>query len=193
MPAQSPPNMSAFNFTGSILDNLQADAPLQSQISTTLNAALKSQLAAAATAANLPALLGLLNAMPAADLAAAKDLSLPAFAQQQIDPMVSGDPAMKAAINSEIAKLPATGTVGTALNLMSPLISSPVAEIDRGGRAAHHAAGRLAGQHQRQAGSLRHALQRQQRRDAGFLDLARQRTARAGRAAAPVHAATSAR
>jgi hypothetical protein len=116
----------AANLVSSVLDNLQAGSPLQPQISTTLNAALKTQLAAAATTANLPALTGLINAMPAADLAAAKDLSLQAFAQQQIDPMVAGDPAMKTAIDNEIAKLPATGTVGTALNLTSPLSAHPL-------------------------------------------------------------------
>jgi hypothetical protein len=64
--------------------------------------------------------------MPAADLAAAKDLSLPAFVRQQIDPLVGSDPAMKTAIDNEIAKLPATGTVGTVLNLTSPLATHPL-------------------------------------------------------------------
>jgi hypothetical protein len=126
MPSQSSPNLSAPNLTGTVLDNLQPGSPLQPQISATLNAALKSQLAAAATAAKLPALVGLINSMPAADLVASKDLTLQAFVQQLVDPMVSGDPAMKTAVDSEIAKLPATGTVSTTLNLSSPLASHPL-------------------------------------------------------------------
>jgi hypothetical protein len=126
MPTQSSNTPSTANLTGTVLDNLQPGSPLQPQISAELNAALKTQLAAAATAANLPALVGLINVMPAADFVAAKDLSLQAFAQQQIDPMVSGDPAMKTAIDTEISKLPATGTISTALNLTSPLAAHPL-------------------------------------------------------------------
>ena len=126
MPIQSPNTRAAANLTGTVLDNLKPGAPLQPQISTTLNAALKTLLAAAATTAKLPVLVGLINSMPTADLIAAKDLTLQAFAQQQIDPMVAGDPAMKAAVDNEIAKLPATVTVGTALSLTSRLASHPL-------------------------------------------------------------------
>lgn len=126
MPNQPSINPSAPNLTGTVLDNLQTASHLQARISETLNAALKTQLTTAATAANLPILVGLINALPPADLVASKDLSLQAFVQQQVDPKVGGDPVMKAAIDGEIAKLPLTATVSTTLNLTLPLASHPL-------------------------------------------------------------------
>jgi hypothetical protein len=126
MPNTSLASPSAPILTGTVLDNRQLGSALQPQNSATLNAALKSQLAATATTAKLPALVGLINSMPAADLVAAKDLTLQAFVQQQVDPMVSGDPVMKMAIDSEIAKPLATGTISTTLNLTSPLATHPL-------------------------------------------------------------------
>ena len=114
------------NLSGTALDNLKAGSKLQPQISATLNAALKSRLTAAATAANHPDLVALINAIPAADLAAAQGLTLQAFLQQQIDPMVSSDAAKKTAVDSEIASLPLAGTVGDALNLTTALAAHPL-------------------------------------------------------------------
>src|SRR5580700_9544872 len=125
MPTQSLPNPSSPNLTGTVLDNLQTGSSLQAKISETLNVALKTQLTTAATAANLPILVGLINALPPADLVASKDLTLQAFVQQQIDPLAGADPAMKTAIDNETAKLP-TGTVSTALNLTLPLAAHPL-------------------------------------------------------------------
>jgi Tc toxin complex TcA C-terminal TcB-binding domain/Neuraminidase-like domain/Salmonella virulence plasmid 28.1kDa A protein len=119
-------NSSAANLLGTVLENLQPGSFLQPQISAALNAALKTQLAGAAATAQLPALAGLISAMPAADLAAASDLPLQTFVQQQVDPMVSSDPTMKSAIDNEIAKLSVSGTVSDALDLTLPIASHPL-------------------------------------------------------------------
>ena len=103
MPTQLSTASSSASLRGTILDNLQAGSPLQPPISSILNAALKTQLAATATVAKLPALVGLMSSIPAADLVAAMDLSLQAFAQQKIDPTVAGDPAIKTAIDNRIS------------------------------------------------------------------------------------------
>jgi hypothetical protein len=86
MPTQPPNTPSAANLTGTVLDNLLPGSPLQPQISAALNAALNGRRDHQASRA----LVGLINTIPAADLVAAKDLSLQAFAQQQIDPMANG-------------------------------------------------------------------------------------------------------
>jgi hypothetical protein len=126
MPTQLSTNPSSPDFTSTVLDNLRPGSALQTQISETLNAALKCQLAAAATKADLPVLLALMNAMLAADRATSEDLLLEEFAQRLFDPMASSDPAMKAAIDNEIATLPGTATVSTTLNLTSPLATHPL-------------------------------------------------------------------
>ena len=126
MPSQSSINISTINLSGTVLDNLKAGAALRPQINAALNAALKSRLVDAATAANHPDLVALINAIPAVDLAAAQGLTLQAFLQQQVDPMVGGDAAKKAAFDSEIAGLPLAGTVGDALSLSTPLPAHPL-------------------------------------------------------------------
>jgi hypothetical protein len=61
MPNQPHSNTSTANSTNAVPDSLRPGSPLVAQISS----ALKTQLAAAATTANLPALVGLIDAMPA--------------------------------------------------------------------------------------------------------------------------------
>jgi hypothetical protein len=121
------------DLSGTVLDNLRPGSALQPGISAALNAALKSQLADMAAASKLAVILGLIDAMPSADLVAVKDLSLQAFVKQQLDSMLGPDPAMKTAVDNEIASLASTDTVGSLLKLnqlitANPLLSGIVAD-----------------------------------------------------------------
>lgn len=125
MPTLPPPNPTAATSTDTVLDNLRPGSPLQPQISATLNAALKSQLAAAATAAQLPALVGLINSMPAVDLVASKDLSLHDFVSKEVS--LPADPTEKAALENAIGKLSTSTTVSDLLGLNLTIKANPIA------------------------------------------------------------------
>lgn len=104
------------NPTATVLENLKtSSAAVKAALSDMLNSALKSQLSAALTKASLPVLSGLVEKMPSADIAAANSLSIQAFLKTQLDPLVAKDAAMQQAVDGEIAKLAATGTLGILL------------------------------------------------------------------------------
>ena len=110
------------NLTATVLENLKtSSATVKAALSDTLNSELKSQLSATLTSAKLTVLSGLVDKMPAVDIATSSNLSIQAFLKQQLDPMVSNKPAMQKAVDGEIAKLSDTTTIGELLQLGTSL------------------------------------------------------------------------
>ncbi len=112
------------NLSGMVLDNLKAGSPAQAFLSDTLNAALKAKLTSAATSANQTALVSLLQAIPAVDIAANKDVSLHDFVSKQVT--LPADPTAKAAAEAAIGKLSTKTTVGDLLGLNANLKDNPL-------------------------------------------------------------------
>jgi hypothetical protein len=112
------------NLSGTVLDNIKAGSPAQAFLSDTLNTALKAKLTSAATAANQTALVSLLQAIPAVDIAANKDLNLHDFVSKQVT--LPADPTSKAAAEAAIAKLSTKTTVGDLLGLSANLKDNPI-------------------------------------------------------------------
>jgi hypothetical protein len=114
-----------------VLANLMTGSPaVKTAISATLNSSLQTQLAAAL--ASMPVLASLstkINLGPA-DIVAANDLTTKAFLKQQLEPIVAKDPAMEQAVDAEIAKLSGAGTVGSLLQLNTPLNEHPLFKAD---------------------------------------------------------------
>jgi hypothetical protein len=122
-------NLVGVNPALTILDLLKTAPPAaQAAISSTLNGSLATQLAT--QLADTPVLAGLAANMPAADIVAAQNLTIPAFIKQQLDPMVAKDPVMQQAVDGEIAELTTTATVGSLLNLNQPLQTHPLFQAD---------------------------------------------------------------
>src|SRR5260370_37140318 len=96
------------NLSGMVLDNLKAGSPAQAFLSDTLNAALKANLTSAATSANQTALVSLWQALPAVDIAANKDASLPDSVSKQatLPPDPTAQPAPEAATAKRSAQAP---------------------------------------------------------------------------------------
>ncbi len=112
------------NLSGTVLDNIKAGSPSQAFLSDTLNTALKAKLTSAATAASQSALVSLLQAIPAVDIAANKDLNLHDFVSKQVT--LPADPTSKAAAEAAIAKLSTKTTVGDLLGLNANLKDNPL-------------------------------------------------------------------
>ncbi|HLQ25409.1 MAG TPA: IPT/TIG domain-containing protein [Acidiferrobacterales bacterium] len=112
------------NLDGTILDNLKAGSPAKTFIDNTLNAALKANLITAATGAKQSALVNLLQAMPAVDIAANKDFSLRDFVSKTVK--LPTDPKTKAAVQAAIAQISSQTTVSDLLGLNTNLKDSPL-------------------------------------------------------------------
>ena len=112
------------NLGDTVLNNLRVGAPAQAFISDTLNSALTSSLAGAATNAGYANLATLIGAIPSVDIAASKDLSIHEFVSKEVK--LPDDPTAKAAVESVIANLSTTTTVGDLLNLNSPINANPI-------------------------------------------------------------------
>ena len=110
-----------------VLENLKTGSPaVKATLNLSLNSALKAQLASTLTSANLPALAGLVGSMPAADIAAASNLSIQAFLKQQLASVVIKDPAIQKTVDQEIGNMATADTVGSLLGLNQPLRNHPV-------------------------------------------------------------------
>ncbi|HEY6330968.1 MAG TPA: hypothetical protein VI756_16670, partial [Blastocatellia bacterium] len=115
------------NPTATVLTNLTSGpAVAKASINSTLNASLKSDLAAVIDQGGYPAIAGLLKEMPAVDIAANQNATLQAFLTAQLDLLVAKDPAMKQAVDAELANVSTATTVGRLLNLNQPLQSHPL-------------------------------------------------------------------
>jgi hypothetical protein len=112
------------NLGGTVLDNLKAAGPAQSFMSDRLNAALMAKLTNAAASAGHSELASVLPALPAADIAANKDLSLSEFVSKEVT--ARADPGARAATQPAIAKLSSKTTVSDLLGLNSNLKDHPL-------------------------------------------------------------------
>jgi hypothetical protein len=118
------------NPTATVLTNLTTgSATVKASINDTLNASLKSDLAKVIDQGGYPAIAGLLKEMPAVDIAANQNTTLQAFLSAQLEPLVAKDPAMKQAVDTELANISTTTSVGTLLNLNQPLQSHPLFRV----------------------------------------------------------------
>ena len=106
-----------------MLTDAGVDAAAKSALSDSLNTALKAQLASAATAAGYADLASLIQAIPAVDVVADKDLTLRDFVSREV--AFPTDPAKKAAVEAAIAKLSMTTRLGDFLNLSAPINANP--------------------------------------------------------------------
>jgi len=122
--------LSGANLSGTVVDNLKPGSLGQAFISDALNSALRSQLSASLTKAGLLVIAGLVEQMTSADLVAANSLSIQAFTKQQLDSMVARDPAKQQAVDGELAKLSDTTTIGSLLQLNTPLQDHPLFKAD---------------------------------------------------------------
>jgi Tc toxin complex TcA C-terminal TcB-binding domain/Neuraminidase-like domain/PA14 domain/Salmonella virulence plasmid 28.1kDa A protein len=112
------------NLSDTVLNNLKAGAPAQAFINDTLNNALTSSLAGAATSAGYANLATLISAVPSVDIAANKDLSIHDFVSKEIK--LPDDPTARVVAESAIAKLSATTTIGELLGLEQPVNANPL-------------------------------------------------------------------
>jgi hypothetical protein len=118
------------DLTATVLANLTTgSATVKASINATLHASLKKDLANVIGQGGYPAIAGLLKQMPAADIAANQNATLQAFLSAQLDPLVAKDPAMKQAVDAEVANVSTATTVATLLNLNQPLQSHPLFTI----------------------------------------------------------------
>jgi hypothetical protein len=106
------------------LSDAKIDPGSKGVISNTLNGALTSSLAGAATNAGYANLATLIGAIPSVDIAASKDLSIHDFVSKEVK--LPDDPTAKAAAESAIANLSTTTTIGDLLNLNSPINANPI-------------------------------------------------------------------
>jgi Tc toxin complex TcA C-terminal TcB-binding domain/Neuraminidase-like domain/PA14 domain/Salmonella virulence plasmid 28.1kDa A protein len=124
MPIATGVQLRGLRLDGTVLGNLSAMGPAQSFISDTLNSALTSSLASAATSAGYAGLASLIGAIPSVDIAASKELSIHAFVKREVK--LPHDSPARAAAEEAIAKLSTTTTIGESLGLDQTLNSNPL-------------------------------------------------------------------
>ncbi len=106
-----------------VLTDRTITAATKSALSDSLNTALKSQLATAASQAGYSDLANALQALPAVDITAASTLSVRDFVSRNVT--LPADPSQKKAVEADIAKLSSTTTVGDLLGLSSSVQANP--------------------------------------------------------------------
>jgi GH18 family chitinase len=127
LPAPSSTRLSSLNLNQPVLATLAdatADPVSKLAFSTSLNAALKSQLASASTNAGYANLASLIQAIPYVDIVADKDLSLQDFVGKEVT--LPTDPTQRAAAEAAIAKLSTTTRISNLLNLDAPINANPI-------------------------------------------------------------------
>jgi hypothetical protein len=117
-------HLGGVNLNDTVLNNLKAGAPAQAFIGNTLNSALTSSLASAATSAGYANLATLISAIPSVDIAADKDLSIHDFVSKEV--RLPDGPAARAAAEEAIAKLSTTTTIGDLLGLDQKVSDNPL-------------------------------------------------------------------
>ena len=113
-----------------LLDNLKSTAADHAYIQNNLTAALKGKLQGALNKSNSPALASLIPKLGTVDIAASKDLTVRAFVGDQVAPLVANNPALKKAVDEEVAKLSSTTTIDALLGLDKPLKDHPLFQHD---------------------------------------------------------------
>jgi Salmonella virulence plasmid 28.1kDa A protein len=106
------------------LTSASVDATAKANLSDTLNAALKAQLAGAATSAGYANLAKLIEAIPEVDVAADKNLTLHDFVSKEV--VLPTDATQKAAAEAAIAKLSTTTKVSDLLGLKGAINGNPI-------------------------------------------------------------------
>ena len=116
--------MSIHELTESVFDILRPDSSQAPVASAALNAALRSQMASAATAQQMPELAAAIEAMPDIDLANAGAMSLHALVATSA--ALPEDPEQAAAIKAQMDKLSRKTTVSELLGLTEPAALNPI-------------------------------------------------------------------
>ena len=131
VPAAPFVQLTGANLAGTVLANLAAGAPAQEFLNTTLNSALRTGLAAAATSAGQPVLASLVQTIPAVDISAQSNVTVHDFVSAEVT--LPTDPTAKVADQAAIATLSTTTTIGTLLGLNTALQDNPIlaAQVNR--------------------------------------------------------------
>lgn len=122
-------SLAGANPVATVLTNLQtAPAAVQAALNSQLNTSLQTRLTASLSAT--PLLAALVAKLPTVNIVASKDLTTQAFLKQQLDLLEANDPGMRQAVDTEIATVDATTTIGSLLNLSQPLEDHPLFAAD---------------------------------------------------------------